>query len=183
MIAVTLLVFSTLLRDLSLPIGALTAPVPPSALMIRVAEPSLLAALCGLTLHSGMAMMESASSRRITSWHMSAHASLLSVTLLVVSVQGPTAYVKGSLVVATVGYHAIVMIGTAVFGTFGSMLSLVFAFAVVVMGVDGVNHPAWWAWPLQPDIAHQAAIVLLLWLAGAAALIARQSRRTGLVQE
>ncbi|WP_460629132.1 hypothetical protein [Intrasporangium mesophilum] len=82
----------------------------------------------------------------------------------------------GPLLTGLVGYHGLALLGAAMLGGFGPVLSALFALAVAVVGVNGANEPAWWAWPLEPDVSTQAAAAAAIWLVGLAAYLLGQRR-------
>ncbi|GAB3060279.1 hypothetical protein GCM10027053_23080 [Intrasporangium mesophilum] len=173
----SIIAFGTVLASTMVPVGIVTALAPTSDTLVRLAEPALLATLLGITLHSGLTEMEQKSPRRVAVWHLTAHLTTLGLVAAALVVQARVGHLwPWPLLVGLLGYHGIALLGSALLGSFGPTLSALFALAVVVVGVNGANEPAWWAWPLAPDIATQATAAATLWVAGIAAQVIQHGR-------
>jgi hypothetical protein len=172
LLVATLIAFGTVLATTLTQVGIVTSLSPTSDTLVRLAEPALLATLLGITLHSGLEEMEQHSPRPVTVWHLIAHLATLGLVAATLTLQAHTLHAAAwPLLVSLLGYHGMAVLGSATLDSFGPTLSALFCLAVVVVGVNGANEPAWWAWPLEPQLSTQVTPAATIWLLGLAAYV------------
>lgn len=178
----TLVIFTGVGLMEALPVGLLTGDSPPLPLLAL--QPPLLASLISPAFFSQAHQLERLGARAVPVLHA------IVICLTVMAAAGGViaqAVILGisptRVLLAFVGYLALVAMGAALWGALGWLLALLMLTMVMVAGTDVLNQPAWWAWPLASMEWELARATMVLCIAAAVTWATRLRAHRGPADE